>query len=140
LRNYFETRDGKRAGCRLAITFRREEQSKKEIKMRSTKSKLMAMLTAVSLVAPMAAMAQQGQRPPAPPLAEIATALGVSEAAVKTCFPGEGGKTEQGKSQAKPARPDAAKIATCLKPENSKITKAKVEKVLQDFAPKPQRS
>lgn len=107
--------------------------------MTTQKSKLMALLTAVSLVAPMAASAQQGQRQPAPPFAEMAQSLGVSKKAVEACFPAMDRKGDKGKAQAKPARPDAGKIAKCLQAENKGLTKAKVEKVLKQFAPAPQR-
>lgn len=109
--------------------------------MSNRKSTFLALLTAVSLVAPMAAVAQQGQRPDGPPTDQIAKALGVSEKAVKTCFPtpAQGAGKSQAKSQERPARPDATKIATCLKAENKSVTKAKVEKVLGDFAPPAQR-
>ncbi|MGO4908966.1 hypothetical protein ACEN2J_11635 [Pseudorhodobacter sp. W20_MBD10_FR17] len=109
--------------------------------MSNRKSTFLALLTAVSLVAPMAAVAQQGQRPSGPPTAQIAKALGVSEKAVKTCFPAQPQGEAAGKAPAKgqkpeqPARPDASKIATCLKAENKSLTKAQVEKVLGDFAP-----
>lgn len=108
--------------------------------MSNRKSTFLALLTAVSLVAPMAAVAQQGQRPAGPPTAQIAKALGVSEKAVNTCFPkpGQGEGKEQAKGEARRARPDAGKIATCLKADNKSITKAKVENVLGNFAP-PQR-
>ena len=98
--------------------------------MSIAKSKLMALLTAVSIVAPMAAMAQQ-QCPPEPPFAEMATALDVSEAAVKSCFP------TPSKGQGKPERPDTAKITTCLQAENSSLTADQVEQTLGKFAPKP---
>jgi hypothetical protein len=109
--------------------------------MSNRKSTFLALLTAVSLVAPISAMAQQGQRPAGPPTAQIAKALGVSEQAVKSCFPAapQGEGNAAAKSKEPPARPDAGKIATCLKAGNKDVTKAKVEKVLSDFAPK-QRS
>jgi hypothetical protein len=105
--------------------------------MSTRKSSFMALLTAVSLVAPMAAVAQQGQRPKA----EIAKALGVSEAAVMTCFPvppqgvAEGKAPAKGQKPEQLLRPDASKIATCLQSENKSLTTAKVERVLGDFAP-----
>jgi len=100
--------------------------------MTNTQTKFMALLTAVSIVAPMAVMAQQ-QRPPEPPFAEMATALGVPEASVKSCFPAPSQK------RGKPERPDAAKITACLKADNASLTKSKVEKTLKEFAPKPPR-
>ena len=98
--------------------------------MTIAKSKFMALLTAVSIAAPMAAMAQQ-QRPPEPPFAEMATALGVSEEAVKSCFP------SPSKGQGKPARPNTTKITTCLQAGNSSLTADQVEKTLGKFAPRP---
>jgi hypothetical protein len=109
--------------------------------MSNRKFTFLALFTAVSLVAPLVVSAQQSQRPAAPPTAEIAKALGVSEKAVKTCLPmppqGEGKAPAKG--DARPERPDAGKIATCLKAENKSITKAKVEKVLGGFAPQQKR-
>ncbi len=105
--------------------------------MTIARSNFLALLTAVSLVAPLAAMVApmsalaQQQRPPEPPFAEMATALGVSEAAVKSCFPAPS------KDQGKPGRPDAAKITTCLQAENTSLTKDEVEQTLGKFAPKP---
>ena len=96
-------------------------------------SKLMALLTAVSLTAPLAVSAQQRPQPPAMPTAKIAMALGVSEQAVVSCFPAQPAKGERPKAQ--PERPDAGKIATCLRTENTGLTAASVEKVLQDLAP-----
>jgi hypothetical protein len=131
------TCDGKPTGRRLAVSFRREGQALKETDMSNPKSHFLALLTAVSLVAPMAAMAQQGQRPAGPPTAEIAKALGVSEVSLKSCLPmpPQAGGKAPAKSQEPPARPDATKIAICLKSENKSLTKATVEKVLGDFAP-----
>lgn len=114
--------------------------------MTTRKSKFLALLTAVSLAAPLAAFAQQRPQPPEMPTAKIASALGVSEAAVTSCLPGAGAKGEaprQGKAAGKAsntpqhARPDATTITTCLQAENSSLTNAQVEKVLADFAPAP---
>lgn len=131
------TCDGKPTGRRLTVTFRREGQALKETDMSNPKSRFLALLTAVSLVAPMAAMAQQGQRPAGPPTAEIAKALGVSEVSLKSCLPmpAQAKGKAPAKGQEPPARPDATKIASCLKAENKSLTKAKVEKVLGEFAP-----
>lgn len=96
------------------------------------KSTLMMLLTAVSLIAPMAATAQQKQqRPPAPPMAEMATALGVSEQALQTCLPRpEGGQ---------PKRLDVESVLSCLQADNAGLTSGKVQQVLETFAPKPPR-
>ena len=69
----------------------------------------------------------------------MAQALGVSEKAVKSCFQRPEKSKDKGNSKTRPERPDAAKIATCLKAENNAITKAKVEKTLSDFAPSKPR-
>ncbi|WP_376874054.1 hypothetical protein [Albirhodobacter sp. R86504] len=104
--------------------------------MMTRKSSLLTALTFAAFAIPFTASAQQGQ-PPAMPTAKMATALGVSEKAVKACLPAAPQKAEAGDSNAKPERPDATKIATCLKAENKSLTKAQVEKVLQEFAPAP---
>jgi hypothetical protein len=128
----------------LHLTFDKEGQIKRVTMMTTQnatfkKTGFMALLTAVTLAMPMAAVAQEGQRPPKPPVAEMASALGVSQKAVKACFPAMDQKMEKGKKQARPERPDAAKIAKCLKVENKSLTTAKVDKVLKDFAPPQQR-
>ncbi|UYV37920.1 hypothetical protein N4R57_02080 [Rhodobacteraceae bacterium D3-12] len=89
-----------------------------------------ALVALTAFAAPLPAFAQQqGARPPAPDLSAIAGSLGVSESAIKSCMP-------QRTPGQRPARPDAGKIASCLKSDNPDVTKAKVDSVLKEHAPK----
>ncbi|MBB5721824.1 hypothetical protein FHS72_001436 [Loktanella ponticola] len=96
-------------------------------------------ITLAAVLFPLAASAQDGQRP-APPTAEIAAALGVSEATLATCMPRpeRGERPANGERPAegtRPARPDAAAIATCLQAENPSLTEQTVADTLKSFAP-----
>jgi hypothetical protein len=98
--------------------------------MTKNKSTLMMLLTAVSLVTPMTASAQQNS-PPAPAFVKMAANLGVSEEALKACFP----KPKGGP----PERIDAAALNACLQSKGAKIPADKVAQALEKFAPKPPR-
>lgn len=96
--------------------------------MNTTFSKnLILGFTFTALVLPMAAIAQSGP-PPGLPVADIAAALGVSEAALKSCMP----EPTQG---VRPERPDVAAITFCLRTENPEITQDFVGQTLENFAP-----
>lgn len=90
-------------------------------------------VTAAALVLATTVSAQQqgGQngRPPMPAFGDMATALGVGEDTVKSCFP----KPPQ--KGGRPERPDAAKLTRCLQKDNAQLTEAKVKQTLADFDP-----
>ena len=72
----------------------------------------------------------QGSKPPAPDLSAMAKSLDVSEGVLQSCMP----RPAKG---ARPEKPEAGKLASCLKAENAYVTSADVDRALKTFAPKP---
>lgn len=84
----------------------------------------LSLLTTVPLV-----VSAQNGRPPAPDLAPMAKALNVSEDVLQSCMP----RPAKGE---RPAKPDAGKLASCLKADNAYVTEAGVDAALKKYAPK----
>ncbi|MGJ8546526.1 MAG: hypothetical protein ACSHWZ_13860 [Sulfitobacter sp.] len=101
--------------------------------MNTKKPKYTLRMTALAFLIPVAALAQQNRpAPPEPDLGQIASALHVSERALENCMPARS-------TSGKPERPNAAKIADCLKGDNGALTAQTVNDVFGKYAPKPPR-
>lgn len=96
--------------------------------MKTHRSKL-AFATAVAFLSASAPVASQSQRPPRPSLSDLATAMEVPESALKSCLPPRqsGGSRQQGR----PPKPDAGKIAACLKKAGHDVSSEKVEETFR---------
>lgn len=99
--------------------------------MTKIKSQNIALIAVLALLPPIAATAQQ-QQPPRPDINKMAAQLNVPQDALKSCMP------QPSKGQ-RPVRPDATKIAKCLKRANPKLTTAAIEKALRINAPERPR-
>lgn len=97
--------------------------------------KTVASIATMTLLACASLAAAQGQRPPKPNLAEMASAMDVSEEALKGCLP-EHPSREQSGERSRPPKPDPAEMAACLKKAGFNVTESKVTETLEAARPR----
>lgn len=98
-----------------------------------TKYSAILFLGSLSLLAG-ASVAQQ-QRPPQMEVGRLAQALEVPESALASCLPERPAPGQRPQRSDRPARPDAAEIASCLVAEGHRLTAAQVDQALASVAP-----
>ncbi len=86
-------------------------------------------LTAAASLFALPAAAQE-RRPPKPNLAEMASAMEVSEEALVGCLP----KRQSGE-RSRPPKPNSGELAACLKKAGFSVTEGKVSETLEAFRP-----